>query len=119
MEAIQRKDPEVVANKGKVRGYNNKDWLAYMETKRERLAAEEERLEWVKQQLPAVLSECAASLMVVPASCREMELRTELEAKGIFKALVETGGRSTRPIRRMSDSRECDHTDELLHVLCH
>lgn len=119
VEAIKRKDPEVVANKGKVRGRDDKDWLGFIETKREWVAAEEKRLEWVKQQLPAVLSECAASLMEMPASRREMELRSELEAREVFNALVETGGRPTRPIRPVSDRQERDHADEHLRILCH
>lgn len=45
VEAIQRKDPEVVLNKGKVRGRDDRDWLSFIETKREWLAAEEKRLE--------------------------------------------------------------------------
>ena len=119
VEAIERKDPEVVANKGKVRGRDYGDWLKSIEREREWLAAEEKRLEWVKQQLPAVLSECAASLMRAPTSLREMELRSELEANEVFNALVETGGRPTRPIRPVSDRQERDHTDEHPHILCH
>ena len=119
VEAIQREDPEVVANKGKVRGHDDRDWLRRIETNRERVAVEEKRLEWVKQQLPAVLSDCAASLMGAPTSRREMELKSELEAKEIFNALMETGGRPTRPIRLVSDRPGHDHTDEHLHVLCH
>lgn len=85
VEAIERKDP--VMNQGKVH------WLRVIETKRERVTAEEKRLEWVKQQLPTVLLECAASLMGAPTSRHEMEERSELEAKRVFNTLVETGGR--------------------------
>jgi len=118
-EVIERKDSEAVANKGTVRGRSHSGWLRFIETKREWLAAEEKRLKWVKQQLPAVLSECAASLMGAPTSLREMELRSELVAKEVFNALVETRGRPTRPIRPVSDRQERDHTDEHLYVLCH
>ncbi len=119
VDAIQRKDPEVILNKGQMRGLDDEDWLRTIERKREWLAAEEKRLEWVKQQLPAVLSECAASLMESPTSRREMELRSELEAKAVFDAFVKTGGRPTRPVQPVPDSQERDYTDEHLYVLCH
>ena len=45
VEAIQRKDPEVVVNKGKVRGLDDEDWLRTIEEQREKLTAEEKRLE--------------------------------------------------------------------------
>ena len=119
VEAIQRKDPEVVMNKGKIRGRDDRDWLNYITTKREWVAAEEKRMEWVKQQLPVVLSECAASLIGAPTSRREMKERSEFEARRVFQALVDTGGRPTRPIRPVSDIQEREHTDDDLHVLCH
>lgn len=122
VEAIQRKDPEVVLNKGTVRGRGDEDWLRFIEGRRELLSAEEKRLEWVKQQLPAVLSECAASLislMGLPTSRRQMEERSELEARRVYTTLVATGGRPTRPIRAVPDSHDHEHTDEHLHVLCH
>lgn len=119
MEAIQRKDPEVVVNKGKVRGRSYRDWMRTIERQREWLAAEEKRSEWVKQQLPAVLSECAASLMGQPTSCRQMEERSEFEARRVYITLVDTGGRPTHPIRPLPDIREREHTDEHLHVLCY
>ncbi len=122
VEAIQRKDPEVVVNKGTVRGRGDEDWLRFIEGRRELLSAEEKRLEWVKQQLPAVLSECAASLislMGLPTSRRQMEERSELEARRVYTTLVATGGRPTRPIRAVPDSHDHEHTDEHLHVLCH
>lgn len=119
VEAIQRKDPEVVANKGKIRGRSHRDWLRTIERQREWLAAEEKRSEWVKQQLPAVLSECAASLMGAPTSCRQIEERSSLEARRVYTTLVDTGGRPTRPIRPVPDIWEREHTDEYLHVLCH
>ena len=119
VEAIQRKDPEVVVNKGKVRGRTDEGWLRTIEEQRERLAAEEKRLEWVKKQLPAVLSECAVSLIELPTSRRQMEERSELEAKQVYSTLVDTGGRPTRPIRPVPDVYDAEHTDEDLHVLCH
>ena len=119
VEAIQRKDPEVVVNKGKVRGRSHKDWLRTIEEQREKLAAEEKRLEWVKKQLPAVLSECAASLTELPISRRQMEERSELEAKQVYTTLVDTGGRPTRPIRPVPDVYDAEHTDKHVHALCH
>ena len=119
VEAIQRKDPEVVVNKGKVRGKSHKDWLRTIEEQREKLAAEEKRLEWVKKQLPAVLLECAASLTELPISRRQMEERSELEAKQVYTTLVDTGGRPTRPIRPVPDVYDAEHTDEHVHALCH
>ncbi len=90
-----------------------------IERQREWLAAEEKRSEWVKQQLPAVLSECAASLMGAPTSCRQMEERSEFEASRVYITLVDTGGRPTHPIRPLPDIREREHMDEHLHVLCY
>ena len=119
VEAIQRKDPEVVVNNGKVRGTSHEDWLRTIERQREKLAAEGKRLEWVKKQLPAVLSECAASLTELSTSRRQMEERSELEAKQVYTTLVDTGGRPTRPIRQVPDVYDAEHTDEYVHVLCH
>ena len=117
VEAIQRTDPKVYVNK---RGRNDKrDWLDAIERQREKLPAEKKRLEWVKKQLPAVLSECAASLTELPTSRRQMEERSELEAKQVYTTLVDTGGRPTRPIRPVPDVYDAEHTDEHVHALCH
>ena len=117
VEAIQRTDPEVYVNK---RGRNDKrDWLDAIERQREKLPAEEKRLGWVKKQLPAVLSECAASLTELPTSRRQMEERSKLEAKQVYTTLVDTGGRPTRPIRPVPDVYDAEHTDEHVHALCH
>ena len=119
VEAIQRKDPEVVVNKGKVRGRSDEDWLDSIERQREKLAAEEKRLEWVKKQLPALLSECAASLTELPISRRQIEERSELAAKRVYTTLVDTGGRPSRPIRPVPDIHDAEHTDKHVHALCH
>ena len=119
VETIQRKAPEVVVNKGKVRGRSHKDWLRTIEEQREKLAAEKKRLEWVKKQLPALLSECAASLTELPTSRRQMEERSELEVKQVYITLVDTGGRPTRPIRPVPDVYDAEHTDEHVHAFCH
>ena len=119
VEAIQRKDPEVVVNKGKVRGRSDEDWLDSIEEQREKLAAEEKRLEWVKKQIPAVLSECTVSLTELSTSRRQIEERSELEAKQVYTTLVDTGGRPTRPIRPVPDVYDAEHTDEHVHALCH
>ena len=117
VEAIQRTDPEVYVNK---RGRNDKsDWLDAIERQREKLPAEEKRLEWVKKQLPAVLSECATSLTELLTSRRQMEERSELEAKQVYTTLVDTGGRPTRPIRPVPDVYDAEYTDEHVHALCH
>lgn len=78
----------------------------------------EKRLEWAKQQFPAVLAECAASLKERPTSRRLME-RSELEAKRVFNNLVETGGKPTCPMRPVPNSLEGEHADQHLHVLRH
>ena len=70
VDTIQRKDPEVVVNSGKICEKTDEDWLRTIEKQREKLAAERKRLKWVKKQLPAVLSECAASLTELPTSRR-------------------------------------------------
>ena len=117
VEAIQRTDPELYVNK---RGRDDKrDWLDAIERQREKLPAEEKRLEWVKKQLSAVLSECAASLMELPISRRQMEERSELEAKQVYNTLMDTGGRPSRPIRPVPDIHDGEHTDEHVHALCH
>ena len=119
VEAIQQKDPEVVVNKGKVRKRTDKSWLRTIEEQREKLEAEEKRLEWVKKQLPAVLSKCAASLMKLSTSCCQMEERSELEAKQVYNTLMDTGGRSSYPIRPMPDIHDAKCKDEHVHALCH
>ena len=119
MEAIQRKDPEVVLNKGTVRGRTDECWRDAIEEKQKYLAAEEKRLEWVKKQLPVVLSECAASLTELPISYRQMEERSELKAKQVYTTLVHTGGRPTRPIQPVPDVYDAEHTDEHVHAVCY
>ena len=119
VEAIQRKDPEVVVNKGKVRGLDDEDWLRTIEEQREKLTAEEKRLEWVKKQLPAVLSECAVLLMELPTSRRQMVERSELAAKRVYTTLVDTGGRPSRPFRPVPDIQDVECKDEHIHALCH
>jgi len=116
VEAIERKDPDV--EKKIQKGHGHQYWLRTIEREREWLAAEEKRLEWVKQQLPAVLSECAASLTEAPTSRCEMVERSELEAKRVFNTLMDAGGRPSRPIRPVPDIQDGD-TDKHLHVLCH
>ncbi|CAF9940053.1 MAG: hypothetical protein HETSPECPRED_002148 [Heterodermia speciosa] len=70
--------------------------------------------------MKAALTSCrllGRSWILVHGSLTDARIREpELE---IFNALVETGGRPTRPIRPVSDRQERDHTDEHLHVLCH
>ena len=121
VEAIQRKDPEVdwSTGLGKFRGLDDEDWLDSIERRREKLTAEEKRLEWVKKQIPAVLSECTVSLTELSISRRQMEERSELEAKQVYTTLVDTGGRPTRPIRPVPDVYDAEHTDEHVHALCH
>lgn len=121
VEAIQRNDPEVdwSTGLGKFHGLYVDAWLKSLERRRERLAPEEERLKWVKKQLPAILLECAVPLMDLPTSRRQMEGRSEREAKRVYTALVERGGRPTRPIRPVPNIHNAERTDEHLHVLCH
>lgn len=119
VDAIQRKDPEVVLNKAKVRARDRDDWLRDMEPMLDWLAAEEKRLTWAKQQLPAVLSECAASLTELPTSLRQLEERSELEARRVYTTLLDIGRRPSRLIRPMPNIREREDTDEYLRVLFH
>ena len=121
VEAIERKDLRVdwSTGLGKFRGSSHEGWLDSIERRRGRLPAEEKRLEWVKKQLPAVLSECALSLMESSISRRQMEERSELEAERVYTTLVATGGRPSRPIRPVPDIHDADLTVELIHALCH
>ena len=98
---------------------DDEDWLDSIERRREKLTAEKKRLEWVKKQIPAVLSECTVSLTELSTSRRQMEERSELEAKQVYNTVMDTGGRPRRPIRPVPDIHNTEHTDEHLHVLCH
>ena len=115
MDKIQRNDPEFT----RIPGQDDAFWLRRIETNREWIAAEEKRLEWAKHQLPGVLSECVLLLKGAPTSCREMELRSELEAKEVFNALVGLHGRPSRPIRPVIDNQGRNPTDRLSHTLSH
>ncbi|KAL8795805.1 MAG: hypothetical protein Q9182_007479 [Xanthomendoza sp. 2 TL-2023] len=53
VDAIQRDDPELVSNFEEVRRSGDEDWLDKIETHLDWIPAEEKRLEWAKQQLPA------------------------------------------------------------------
>ena len=57
--------------------------------------------------------------MEMPASRRQMEERSEMEAKQVYKTLMETGGRPSRPIRSVPDIYDTKSTDKHVHVLCH
>ncbi|KAI4145790.1 MAG: hypothetical protein LQ341_002268 [Variospora aurantia] len=121
VEAIRRGDPGAVS-KTLIKRW--KSGNQYYMTKRiisdlEWFPVAEKRLEWAKQQLLAVLAECAASLEGRPTSRRLMEERSELEAKRVFSNLVETGGKPSRPIRPLPDSSEREHADQHLHACCH
>jgi len=48
-----------------------------------------------------------------------MEERSELEAKGVYNTLMDTGRRPTRPIQPVPDVHDGEYTDEYLHVLCY
>ncbi|KAI4092454.1 MAG: hypothetical protein LQ339_007935 [Xanthoria mediterranea] len=119
IDATQRKDAEGVSNKGEGSWPDLKMRLSRIEKDLKWLPAEEKRLEWAKQQLPAVLAECAASLKGRPTSRRLMEERSELEAKRVFNALAETGGRPTRPLQPVPASSNHEHADQHLHALRH
>lgn len=119
VEEIEQKDHEVVFHLRKVRGHTYEDWLRAIERQRELLVVEKKRLKWVKQQLPAVLAEYAASLMEFPTSRRQMMKRSEIEAKRVYTALVNTGERPTRSIQFVPDIQEHEPTDEHLRILCH
>ncbi|KAL8770163.1 MAG: hypothetical protein Q9209_004005 [Squamulea sp. 1 TL-2023] len=101
------------------KGHNYSTWMRYIKLQRETIAAEERRLGWVKQQLPAVLSECATLTTQTSISRRKMEESIKLKVIKIFNTLTETGGIPTRPIRAFSSCQNLGHTDYHLHVLCH
>lgn len=65
---VQRKNPEVTVNKGTVCERTDEGWLRTTQEQRKKLAVEEKRLKWVKKQLPAILSKCAALLTKLPIS---------------------------------------------------
>ena len=57
--------------------------------------------------------------MELPTSRRQMEERSELEARQVYNTLMDTGGRPSRPIRPVPDIYDAEHTDEHIHALCH
>ncbi|KAL8652822.1 MAG: hypothetical protein Q9210_002459 [Variospora velana] len=121
LEAIRRGDPELpwfTSGKRCQKG-DKYDLEEKIISNLEWFPIAEKRLEWAKQQLLAVLAECAALLEGRPTSRRLMEERSELEAKQIFSHLVETGGKPTRPMRPVPDSSEREHADQHLHACCH
>ena len=74
-------------------------------------------LKRVKQQLPAILSECINSTSGSPTSRHKLEEACELEARQVHNTLIEMGGRPTRPIRPVSNTLNPEQTDDLLHIL--
>lgn len=44
IEAIQRKNPEMIVNNGKIRGTNHENWLKTIKEQREKLATKKKRL---------------------------------------------------------------------------
>ena len=119
MKAIQQKDPEVVLNNEKVCEYDDRDWLNTIKKSSEWFTIKEKWLEWVNQQFPAIFSKCAESLIKASTSNHEMEQRSELEVRQIFKTLVKTDERLTHSMWSMPDSQECNHIDKHLQVFCH
>lgn len=119
MKKIEQMNHEVTYHSRKVRELIYEDWLRTIERQRELLVVEEKRLKWVKQQLSAILAKCVASLMKLSTSRRQMKKRSEIEAKRVYIALMNTDERSTRSIRSMSDIQKHEHTNEHLRVLCH
>ena len=55
-------------------------------------------LKRVRQQLPAILSECINSSSGLLMSHRRLKEACELEARQLYKALIEMGGRPSRLI---------------------
>ncbi|KAL8788358.1 MAG: hypothetical protein Q9213_001755 [Squamulea squamosa] len=117
IDVIEHKGPHVEEQVHK--GHNHSSWMRYIKLQRETIAAEERRLWWVKQQLPAVLLECATLTTQTPICRRKMEESIKLEVMKIFNTLTETGGIPTRPIRAFPSCQDPGHTDYHLHVLCH
>ena len=56
--------------------------------------------------------------MELPISRRQMEERSELEARQVYNTLMNTGGRPSRPIRPVPGVYDAEHTDEHVHALC-
>ena len=57
--------------------------------------------------------------MELPTSRRQMEEKSELEAKKVYNTLMDTGGRPSRRIRPVPDIHDAEHTDKHVHALCH
>ena len=76
-------------------------------------------MKWVKKQLSAILSECAASLIELSKSRSQMKERSELKAKRVYNTLMNTGERPRPSIRSVPDVYDVEHTDEHVHTLCH
>ena len=83
------------------------------------LGRKEILLKRVKQQLPAILSECIDSTSGSPTSRRRLEEKCELEARQLYNTLIEIGGRPSRSIRPPSNAWNPERTDDLLHILRH
>ena len=83
------------------------------------LGRKEILLKRVKQQLPAILSECIDSASGLSTSRHRLEETCELEARQIYNTLIEMGGRPSRPMRPPSNAWNSEQTDDLLHILYH
>ncbi|MCJ1241032.1 hypothetical protein MMC14_009036 [Varicellaria rhodocarpa] len=81
------------------------------------LGRKEILLKRVKQQLPAILSECIDSTSGLPTSRRRLEEACELEARQLYNTLIEMGGKPSRSIRPPSNAWNPERTDDLLHIL--
>ena len=86
---------------------------------KESISIVKSRLEWIEEQLPLVLSECATSLSMTPISRRRMEESCETDVRQIYQDLIAIDGRPTRPIGTVPDAWYLEQTNEHLHVLRH
>ncbi|KAL8724899.1 MAG: hypothetical protein Q9166_007682 [cf. Caloplaca sp. 2 TL-2023] len=101
------------------KGYGQEVWMRTMKRRRGFVATEGKRMNGVKQQIPAVLTECAASLIGAPQSYGKMVEFSKLGAIEAYDSLVKTYGRPTRSIGPVPYNENSQHGDDLLHALCH
>lgn len=84
-----------------------------------RLRKKELLLKRVRQQLPAILSECIDSTSGSPLFRCRLKESYELAVRQLYDTLIEMGGRPSRPIQPAPSALKSKRTDKFLHVLRH